>query len=99
MTNFPVFAGATPPGSGSVNMWFAYFLQSLYQKTGPLALIGVQNSVAIGTPQPTVPTSLNVGTAGSVFQLSSSTPTGGSSGGYNFVMPAGTVITIKYLGT
>ena len=99
MTNSPVFAGATPPGSGSVNMWFAYFLQSVYQKTGPLALLGVQNSVAIGTPQPTVPTALNVGTAGSVFQLSSSTPSGGSDGGYNFVMPSGTVITIKYLGT
>ena len=100
MTNNPVFAGATPPGSGSVNMKFAFFLQTLYQKSGPWALFGVQNSVSIGTPQPTVPTFLNVPVAGSIFQLSSETPgIGSSDGGYNFVMPAGTVITIKYLGT
>ena len=93
------WGGRTPVGSGAVSFKFAYFLNTLFQKEGPLVLTGVQNNVANGTIQPTVPEFLNVPTPGSTFQLSSAPQPASGDGGYNMYLPTNTVITITYLGT
>jgi hypothetical protein len=93
------WGGGTPVGSGAVSFKFAYFLNTLFQKEGPLVLTGVQNNVANGAVQPTVPEFLNVPTPGSTFQLSSAPQPASSNGGYNMILPTNTVITITYLGT